>query len=65
MEVLDDCKIDAILLGGDILDYASTFNIECLKNGLDQLKTLVMYVRRIIIMHLSGVRDYQCLIPDS
>lgn len=45
VEVLDDCKIDAALLGGDILDYASTSNIECLKTGLDRLKTPVMYIR--------------------
>jgi len=44
-ETLDRCNVDAILLGGDMLDYASTTNIECLKRGLDNIETPVMYVR--------------------
>lgn len=44
-EALDKCNVDAVLLGGDMLDFASTSNISCLKSGLDKIETPVIYVR--------------------
>lgn len=44
-EILDSCHADAVLLGGDILDYCSKTNIACLQQGLERLKTPYMYVR--------------------
>lgn len=44
-ETLDSCQADAILLGGDMIDFASDSNISCLKKGLDNLSTPFMYVR--------------------
>jgi len=42
---LDAYEADGILFGGDMLDYASTSNLECLKRGLDSLKTPYLFVR--------------------
>lgn len=36
---------DAILLGGDMIDYASAANITALKKGINKLDAPVMYVR--------------------
>lgn len=43
--ILDSFNADAILLGGDMMDYSSTTNIDCLRQGLERLQTPVMYVR--------------------
>lgn len=42
---LDDFGADAVLLGGDMVDFASEATLDCLKEGLDLIKTPVMYVR--------------------
>ncbi len=44
-EILDSCNADAILLGGDMIDFCSPSNIECLREGLDHINTPYMYVR--------------------
>ena len=43
--ILDSCNADAVLLGGDMIDFCSTSNAECLKEGLEQLRTPYLYVR--------------------
>lgn len=43
--LIDEYDADAILLGGDMIDYASSTNVECLKNGVNQFKPEVLYVR--------------------
>lgn len=43
--VLNSFDADAILLGGDMVDYASSSNLQCLKEGINRLKAPVMYVR--------------------
>lgn len=45
MEILDSCNADAILLGGDMIDFCSPSNVACLKEGLDNTSTPYMYVR--------------------
>lgn len=44
-EVLNSCNADAILLGGDMVDFCSRSNIASLQEGLDQLSTPYIYVR--------------------
>lgn len=41
---LDECNADAILLGGDLVDFACEENVECLKEGLRMIETPVIYV---------------------
>ena len=36
-DILDACNADALLFGGDMIDFCSSSNIECLKQGLDKL----------------------------
>lgn len=36
---------DAVLLGGDMIDYASTSNINALKAGIEKIEEPVLYVR--------------------
>ncbi|MBR1390065.1 MAG: hypothetical protein IJ567_01200 [Lachnospiraceae bacterium] len=43
--VLDDCDADAILFGGDMIDFCSEANVSCLRNGLEQLHTPYLYIR--------------------
>lgn len=43
--ILDSYHADAVLLGGDMIDFASAGNVECLKKGIDNIKTDTMYVR--------------------
>lgn len=38
-------EFDGIIFGGDMLDYCSTSNIEKLKDGYDQLRAPVLYIR--------------------
>ena len=42
---LDSYNADAVLLGGDMVDFASDSNISCLKEGLENLSTPFIYVR--------------------
>lgn len=42
--VLDSCNADAILIGGDMVDYASSTNIQCFINGMKNIETPVVYV---------------------
>ncbi|MDO4344037.1 MAG: metallophosphoesterase [Eubacteriales bacterium] len=42
---LDSFHADAILMGGDMIDFASNATIECLKQGLKNIQTPWMYVR--------------------
>jgi len=44
-ELFHSWNADAVLLGGDMIDYASTSNIECLKEGIDKMDRPVLYVR--------------------
>lgn len=44
-DLLNSWGADAVLLGGDMVDYASGANIKCLKNGIQKIKAPVMYVR--------------------
>lgn len=44
-DILDSCNADGILLGGDMIDFCSASNVECLKQGLDRLATPYLYVR--------------------
>ena len=44
-QYLDSYHADAVLFGGDMLDYASTSNIQCLQEGLNNLTTPYLYVR--------------------
>lgn len=44
-EILDSCNADAVLLGGDMLDFCSASNVNCLKEGLERLRTPYLYVR--------------------
>ncbi len=44
-EALDDWQADALLFGGDMIDYAANANIATLKAGLDSLNTPYIYVR--------------------
>ena len=44
-DTLNSVKADGILFGGDMIDYASTANIEMLGEGLKQLESPFMYVR--------------------
>ena len=45
VESLNGEETDGILFGGDMVDFASKANVECLKAGLDQLTHSYMYVR--------------------
>ena len=45
IEYLDAWHSDAVLLGGDMIDFASRSNVERLKEGLSELKTPYLYVR--------------------
>lgn len=44
-DILDSCNADGILLGGDMIDFCSASNVECLKQGLNRLVTPYLYVR--------------------
>lgn len=44
-ESLKQCEIDGVLLGGDMVDFASTSNLTALHEGLEKLKVPYMYVR--------------------
>lgn len=44
-EVLDACHADAVLLGGDMMDFCTKANAVCLREGLERLETPYMYVR--------------------
>ena len=62
-DILDSCNADAVLLGGDMLDFCSTSNIACLKQGLDRLVTPYMYVRAdhdIYPFWCEGIMEDQC-----
>jgi len=43
-EKIDSCNADAILLGGDMVDFACAENVERLKEGLRMIKTPVLYI---------------------
>lgn len=43
--LLEEYDADAVFLGGDMIDYASSTNVECLKNGVNQFEQDVIYVR--------------------
>ena len=42
---LDSYQADAVLMAGDMMDFISQKNIDCLMAGLDKIKTPYMYVR--------------------
>ena len=44
-EALGECDADGVLLGGDMVDFASAKNLTQLNEGLQKLKTPFMYVR--------------------
>lgn len=43
--ILDDCDADAILFGGDMVDFCSEANVNCLRDGLNRLHTPYLYIR--------------------
>ncbi len=45
LEIFNAMDADAILLGGDMIDYASTANIGIVKEGIEKLDAPVLYVR--------------------
>lgn len=45
VEYLDCHQADGVLFGGDMVDFASKANTECLEKGLRRLKTPWLYVR--------------------
>ena len=45
VEYMNKKSPDGVLLGGDMIDFASTSNVKVLKEGIDQLKVPYMYVR--------------------
>lgn len=45
VQYLNRNDFDGIIMGGDILDYCSHSNISLLKQGYDQLKAPVLYIR--------------------
>lgn len=42
---IDSYNADAVLMAGDMVDFYSPSNLECLKDGIDNIKTSLMYVR--------------------
>lgn len=42
---INELNPDFVVLAGDMVDYVSKANIECLKNGIDQLDAETMYLR--------------------
>ncbi len=44
-DFINSMDVDAVLLGGDMVDYASTSNLKCLKRGIKKIKAPVVYVR--------------------
>ena len=46
-EIFNAMDADAILLGGDMIDYASTANIGAMKEGIEKLGAPVLYVRAV------------------
>ncbi len=45
VDVINSYECDAVLLGGDMIDFASRANIEKLREGIEKIKHPVMYVR--------------------
>lgn len=45
MKILNETKADHVLLGGDLIDFASDANIKVLKKGLENLTIPFMYIR--------------------
>ncbi len=43
--VVDDWQADAVLFGGDMMDFVSPNNVTLLQNGLEQIETPYMYLR--------------------
>lgn len=43
--ILDDFAADAVIFGGDMIDFASATNVEVLSEGLSQIKTPYIYLR--------------------
>ena len=43
-EILDNCHADAVLLGGDMIDFASVSNVKQFVLGCNKIKTPVMFV---------------------
>ena len=43
--VIDYMQADAVLFGGDMMDFVSPNNVELFRAGLDQIKTPYMYLR--------------------
>lgn len=44
-DIVNEFDSDAVLFGGDMIDYASDSNIECLRNGLSKITRDYIYVR--------------------
>ena len=45
VDEINEYNADIVLLGGDMLDFMSPSNVSCLKEGLERIKSPVMYVR--------------------
>ena len=43
--VIDDFQADALVMGGDMMDFVSPANVTLFQNGLNQIKTPYMYLR--------------------
>lgn len=57
---LDAWGVDAFLFGGDMIDHAANENIACLKQGLDGLDTIYLYVRADHDSH-----PFYCMVRDK
>ncbi len=44
-EQINEFNPDFVILGGDMVDYASKANMECLKNGIEQINIETIYLR--------------------
>ncbi len=42
---INDTEADAVLLGGDMIDYASESNCKCLADGLKEIEQPILYAR--------------------
>ena len=62
-DILDSCSADAVLFGGDMIDFCSSSNVACLKQGLDRIITPYLYVRAdhdLKPYWCQGITEEQC-----
>lgn len=57
-------KADAVLLGGDVIDFASRANVDQVKAGIEKLESLYLYVRAdhdLAPSYLNGVFETESI----